>query len=40
MYPQGVGDQQEIREPWIPPPGLVALNGPPFHAGEVGQLLL
>lgn len=40
MHSQGVGDEQEIRESRIPPPGLVALDRPPFHAGEVGQLLL
>jgi len=40
MHPQGVGDEQQVRELRIPLSVLIALDRPPFHTGEVRQLLL
>lgn len=40
MHPQGMSDEQEIRESGIPPGAFVALDRPSFHAGEVGEFFL
>lgn len=40
MYPQGVGDEQQVRELRIPLGILIALDAAPLHAGESGELLL
>jgi len=40
MHTERVSNQQKVRVLGIPDGALVALDTPPFHAGEVSQLLL
>jgi hypothetical protein len=37
---QSVGDEEKVRELWIPPGVFIPLDAATLHAGEVGQLFL
>ncbi len=40
MHPQRMGNQQQIRIPWIPPTAFVALDAAAVDTGEVAEFLL